>query len=488
MNIEYEMTTLAIFRRFIRGMQKRAWYSLGSRGLSRNLLRHHEGQCGCAMCVNERRYYREDDYYPHGSSGEDSDEREKHRRQSSFQRPEYGGLNNTEYWRSNDAEPRRRIIQDSYDHQKRQARIIAENRQRWISRTEPKPHPNITTTMNDPITSDRDPAKEYSRRRRKQRQEEVKRQERELRESRKNYKLPGYNAPKEDEKAEMDDQEEEEQQQKKQQDDHHKPTIARDASAAWLAKRAEEEERNYWHSWYTCPRERDSETREASGENKENPQADYQSTKRRRLTKPPQSYDGSVRRFQTYSHQTTKYIRTKRKPSGLEKQVSLAYDIKFPWQSTGDRRLMSHGSLASSKVFWEEKPIKKLKATASDNLNWKGMPSSIYKRFGNIKKSIDRKEEQKQLAEEKQRYNRKGLTKNQCLVPPRFSMTRRKLGTRPRVPIDSFSTRLPIKTQFIPRVEYLGYGKQSILDSWVNYQLENRNDMKRSTQSRPRVD
>lgn len=479
------MTTLALFRRFIRGMQKRAWYSLGSRGLGRNLLRHHEGQCGCAMCVNERRYYREDDYYPHGGRGEDSDDKEKHRKQSSFQRPEYGSFSNTEYWRSNDAEPRRRIIQDSYDHQKRQARIIAENRQRWISRTEPKPHPNITTTMSDPITSDRDPAKEYSRRRRKQRQEEVKRQERELRESRKNYKLPGYNAPREDEKAELEDQEDEEQ--KQQQDDRKPKTVAKDASAAWLAKRAEEEERHYWHSWYTCPRERDNETSVVSGENKENPQADYQSTKKRRLTKPPQSYDGSVRRFQTYSHQTAKYIRTKRKPSGLEKQVSLAYDIKFPWQSTGDRRLLSHGSLAPSKVFWEEKPIKKLKASASENLDWKGMSSSIYKRFGNIKKSIDRKEE-KQLAEEKQRYHRKEQPKNQCLVPPRFSMTRRKLGTRPRVPIDSFSNRIPIKTQFIPRVEYLGYGKKSILDSWVNYQLENRNDMKRSPQSRPRVD
>lgn len=465
----------------MRGMQKRAWCTLGnysSRGFSSNLLRHREGQCGCAVCIKERRNYRQDDYYPH-DSGEDGDAKDNRRKQP-YTRPEYGGLNSTEFWRSNETEPRRRIIQDSYDHQKRQARIIAENRQRWISRTEPKPHPNIDTTMNDPITSDRDPAKEYSRRRRKRRQDEVQRQERELRESRKNYKLPGYNAPKETEKSELDDQGE--------QQDDNTPTRAMAASDAWLAKRAKDEEKHYWHSWYTCPRERDDETAEVEGESKDNTQADYQSTKRRRLTKPPQSYDGSVRRFQTYSHQTAKYIRTKRKPSGLEKQVSMAYDIKFPWQSTGDRRLLSHGTLVPSKIFWEEKPIKKLKPLATDNLDWKGMPSSIYKRFGNIKKSIDRKEEQKQMAEEKQRNSRKAHAKNQCLVPPRFSMTRRKLGARPRVPIDSFSSRIPIKTQFIPRVEYLGYGKQSILDSWVNYQLEKRSDMKRAPEDRARVE
>jgi len=118
---------------------------------------------------------------------------------------------------------------------------------------------------------------------REQRQKEVKRQERELRESRKNYDLPGYNRPLKSEADEAAPVAEE------------TPSPARTASQAWLEKRAREEEQKYWHSWHTCPSERQNQ--ENAEDASEEIMHGYEGPRgpRRGLVKPPQPYDGGVR-------------------------------------------------------------------------------------------------------------------------------------------------------------------------------------------------
>ncbi|XP_034477088.1 uncharacterized protein LOC117783671 [Drosophila innubila] len=444
-----------------------------------------ESQFG-ALSVEQRRNYRYDDRFnwPTGSPGdrkvyteEGFDPRYDERHYKSYQRTEGFG-NNTS---AKDSESRRRITQDTADHQRRQERIIQENKWRWQYRSEPKTT-GLRYSFEKPIYGAGPPSKkggtttEPRRRGQEQRQKEVKRQERELRESRKNYDLPGYNRPLKSEADEAPVAED-------------TPSPAKTASQAWLEKRAREDEQKYWHSWHTCPSERQNP--ESAEDASEEIMHGYEGPRgpRRGLVKPPQPYDGGVRRFQTHSVQLAdrkvapprfrpgKKTALRRKPNGMEKQYRLARDFtrvnrlsdesdvtteefsKF-FKRPSSSLLQSH-VLRSPPTFGhiqEEERLEDIelpKQPPRMKLAWKGLPRPVYKRFDSIKRAVARNNQDRL---------------KQRLEPPRFRMTVKSKGLmRQRTPIDSFSNQLAVNTRFTPYSEYLGYGRQTVCDAWHSF-------------------
>ncbi|EDW33598.1 GL11788 [Drosophila persimilis] len=164
---------------------------------------------------------------------------------------------------------RRTILQNPEEHMRRQQLIIEENRRRWTRgparRDAQAPGISKSDVIYDaddrrnressrPRRRAKDPnraAKDYSKRRRHQRQKEVKRQAYELQKSRRGYNLPrpdDSRAEAQDGDVTMSHRDE-----AQNQDDYS------GASKEWLRKRAEAEEENHWHSWHTCPSQRCSE-------------------------------------------------------------------------------------------------------------------------------------------------------------------------------------------------------------------------------------
>lgn len=435
----------------------------------------HNGQVG-AMSMEQRRHFRYDDRFnwPSGNPGDSKifteegfDPRYDERHYKSYQRN--AGFDQGSGWKSSDKDPesRRRVQQNMMEHKRRQDRIIQENKYRWQHRSESRT--GIKLNFAQPVYgagpgNRGNPAEKHSRGRtgRVQRQKEVKRQARELRESRKNYNLPGYNRPSKSEA--MDD--------------------APVASKAWLQKKAREEEQKYWHTWSTCPE--DLETAEDASEEimtgYEGPRGS-----KRGLTKPPQPYDGGVRRFQTHSAQLAdrkvpvlapphqregNRFLTRRKPNGMEKQYRLARDFTRVNRITNEsdvtleefskcfRRpsslLQSHVFRSSPMELAATQPqdrlqdIEQLKQPPRIKLAWQGLPRPVYRRFDSIKQAV-------------------GHSKRP-LQPPRFKMTvKSKALKRLRTPIGCFSDKLAINTRFTPQSEYLGFGRQTVCDVWQNF-------------------
>lgn len=492
-----------MFRRCMREVQKRAWLRLGGGDMRRQQQQMGLLAAGCnGGGGGQCRYYRredEDGYYPYGgsnsasSSGSSNESIED--QGHGADRYSKGDYNIYNIWKKDkDVESRRQIMQDTMDHQRRQARIIAENRQRWVDRTEPNPY---TVGSVQPYGAET-PNEREERRARKQRREGLEEEERELRESRKNYKLPGYNAPpsrrpSREESSEMDsddepraqlDEEQQQQEQQQLQQQQQETSSAEKASQAWLERQAEEHEKQYWHSWHTCPQERDYQyTVEDS--NDPTP-AGYAPKRRRSLTKPPNpTYGGSVRNYSKSNPRwgappppSLQYQYPKRKPSGLQKQFNLACDALEPYR----RKATSH-RVFKSPSLGEKTPIRDLelpRQPARAKLDWQGMPSSVYKRFGNIKKAISRNEVQVRQYLQKQQQQTlkdddKPYYKWRSLVPPRFAMTLRRMGGRASVPIGSLSSKLAVRPRLTPNAEYLGYGKQTICDAWSRFSNNYKN-------------
>lgn len=453
-----------------------------------------------SMALEQRRHFRYDDRYNFHDGKEGSkmyaeegfDPRIDDRHYKNFQRNEHMEQSDMDQrvWNSanKETESRRRIIQDTVDHQRRQARIIQENKRRWQHRSEPKnKYPIEYTYDNDVLAAgtskkrrlgrqakEDKAAEDYSKRRRHQRQTEKQRQERELRESRKGYNLP---------KSEIETE----------QTSGAAPDTLY-ASRAWLEKRAREDEAKYWHSWQTCPEERSK--RESNEEADDDDSPRYEPTQRRGFVKPPHSYDGSVRSYQTNSRQLTerphtvappKYVLTRqaairRKPSGMEKQYLLARDftrlnrsplpgVANPERLTESFRYKHHTSLLQSHVFnkptsvyadkVEEDQLEDIELPRQPPrtiLAWQGLPRPVYKRFDGIKRAI---------AHQKKVHCKSTKTRVQ---PPRFQMTvKSKALKRPRTPMESFSNQLAVNTSFIPHSEYTGYGRQTVCDAWQNF-------------------
>ncbi|XP_060656014.1 uncharacterized protein LOC132791195 [Drosophila nasuta] len=440
------------------------------------------------MSVEQRRNYRYDDRFnwPTGNPGDGRDTKLGNTYSDELFDPRHDERHYKSYQRNDannrmtkDVESRRRVPQHSLDHQRRQARIIQENKWRWQRRTEPKTAPGFRVSYEHPIygaSPQRRPGRQEQQPRRpgrEQRLKEKQRQEKELRESRKDYDLPGYNRPLRSEAGDSTSSTDENQ----------------FASQAWLAKRKQENEQQYWHTWQTCPSERqDPETAEAE-DIAEEISPGYESTHetRRGFVKPSRPYDGGVRRFQTHSLQLSegrKHLKTKRsvvrrRPSGMEKQYLLARDFTTRIHRLSDESdnsveevnksfkrptslLQSHVFRSSPTVYADEQKVEQLediglpKQPPRMKLAWHGLPLPVYKRFESIKKAVARK----QLD---------SSTKKR-LQPPRFRMTVRSKGlARQRTPIDSFSNQLAVKTQFTPYSEYLGYGRLSVCDAWHNF-------------------
>lgn len=383
-----------------------------------------------------------------------------------------------------DPESRRMITQDTSDHQRRQERIIEDNKRRWQNRVEPKSPAALQYERVNQIFGDERPgqkrqrrggnedqsAEEYSKRRRAQRLKEKQRQERELRESRKGYNLP-----------------------KSEDSEPSSPTTMSTASKEWLARKAEEEEAKYWHTWSTCPDERrrlEAEKAEAeTAEEDDESSSGYKKSERRGFIKPTLPYDSSVRRFQTHSQQVTaaevqfpvrpvnypsrqrttvdQFKPERRRPSGMEKQIMLIND--FNRLKTVNRKrplslLQSH-VFKSPKTKYSERRVEENledmelpEQMPRPKLAWQGLPRPVYKRFDGINRAIARKTQ----------CQSKNARK--CVEPPRFKMTLRsnKLS-RKRTPIDSFSNTLTVNTHFTPHSEYTGYGRQTVCDAWQNF-------------------
>lgn len=382
-----------------------------------------------------------------------------------------------------DPESRRLITQDTSDHQRRQERIIEENRRRWQNRVEPKSPAALQYERGNQIFGDEKPGKkhqrrggneeqtaeEYSKRRRAQRLKEKTRQERELRESRKGYNLP-----------------------KSEGSEPSASTTMSTASQEWLARKAEEEEAKYWHSWTTCPDERrrldaekaDAETAEHDDDDSS---SGYKKSDRRGFIKPTLPYDSSVRRFQTHSQLVTaaqvrpvnygsqqrttleQFKPERRRPSGMEKQIRLIKDFNRLKTVSRKRPL----SLLQSHVFKSPK-TKYSERRVEENLEdmelpqqmprpklaWQGLPRPVYKRFDGINRAIARKTQ----------CQSKNAGAKKCVEPPRFKMTlRSKKLSRKRTPTDSFSNTLTVNTHFTPHSEYTGYGRQTVCDAWQNF-------------------
>lgn len=461
----------------MREVQKRAWLRLSSGGgygagggcVQRDLARHQGAfLAACRQDFgNQCRCYRPDDHYPYTTGSNDISDEGEEGPASQKERYSKGVYNMYNAWKNdNEVETRRRIVQDSQEHQRRQARIIAENRERWVDRTEPNPYTNADMT---PYAADT-PQEREERRARRQRREGVEREERELRESRKNYKLPGYNAPRRPDKEESAELEGEEQPRDRKEQE---TSSAESASQAWLERQAEEREKQYWHSWHTCPQERDYQY--TVEESNDPTPAGYAPKRKRALTKPPKAYDGSVRHFSTPrwtvpDPKLSQYY-SERKPSGLQKQYNLACDALRSYR----RRTKSH--VFKTPSVEEKTPIRDLELPhqpARAKLDWQGMPSSVYKRFGNIKKAINRNEVQVRRWRQKQQLQTlhdedRQFYKIHSLVPPRFAMTLRRMGPRRSVPIGSLSSKLALKPRHPPNVDYLGYGKRSLCDAWSKF-------------------
>ncbi|XP_023162091.1 stress response protein nst1 [Drosophila hydei] len=370
------------------------------------------------------------------------------------------------YKGNRDPESRRLITQDTIDHQRRQERIIEDNRRRWQKRVEPKSPSQLQYERTSDIFGADKPGKrhqrrpnedqsaeDYSKRRREHRQKEKQRQERELRESRKGYKLP---------KAEETSQ-----------------PASEAIDKEWLARKTEEQEAKYWHSWTTCPNERcnpDAESDESS--------SGYKKSDRRGFIKPTLPYDSSVRRFQTHSqqltvktqiplrpmqnavqkHPTKDLANTKRRrPSGMEKQLVLLNDfnrLKMDKTKQPTSLLQSHVFNTPKTKYSDRQVEEKLEdmelpeQLPRTKLAWQGLPRPVYKRFDGVKRAIARKTQ--------------GQSK--FVEPPRFKMTlRSKSLSRKRTPTDSFSNMLNVNTHFTPHSEYTGYGRQTVCDAWQNF-------------------
>ncbi|EDW60213.1 uncharacterized protein DDB_G0290301 [Drosophila virilis] len=376
-----------------------------------------------------------------------------------------------------DPESRRRITQDTMDHQRRQERIIQENKIRWQQRSEPKTpvsqytHHTFFSAENPRKPSKQESedqtAEEYSRRRRQQRLKEAKEQERELRESRKGYKIP------------------------KSEDEQGPPENldTRYASEAWLEKRDQEDEAQYWHTWTTCPEERrgkEMAKHEAAEDEEDEGAPKYNPSERRGFVKPTLPYDSSVRRFQTHSLQLAENDvppmeppqhaakdqgqPKRRRPSGMEKQFLLARDfnrLNFVKDDTTNRPsslLQSHVFNLPRTVYAEEKRREELKdielpeQPPRRKLAWQGLPRPVYKRFDGVNRAIARNDQ----------VQRKKCRK--CVEPPRFRMTvKSKTLSRKPTPIDSFSSLLAVSTNYTPHSEYTGYGRQTVCDAWQNF-------------------
>ncbi|XP_041447768.1 uncharacterized protein LOC111075978 [Drosophila obscura] len=166
---------------------------------------------------------------------------------------------------------RRAIMQDPQEHQRRQQLIIEENKRRWSRGNAPGiSKPDIIYDADNRRNQQQSrqrrkrkaahkAAKDYSRKRRYQRVRELKRQEYELKKSRRGYNLPGSDRTRDESRGEdvtMSRHENENQTQYEQYG----------ASEEWLRKREDAEEAKYWHSWHTCPSQRCDEDLESSGD------------------------------------------------------------------------------------------------------------------------------------------------------------------------------------------------------------------------------
>ncbi|KAL7738357.1 hypothetical protein ACLKA6_006677 [Drosophila palustris] len=453
------------------------------------------------MNMEQRRHFRYDDRanWPTGNPGESKmyteegfDPRYDERHYKSYQRSSetygQGGSSTSPI----NPDSRRRIAQDTLDHQRRQERIIEENKWKWQYRSEPKTA-GLRYRIEKPIYGAGPPSKkgktEPRRPGREQRLKEVKRQERELRESRKNYDLPGYNRPLKSEAVDADGP-------VAAADESEQPTAPKYASQAWLDKRAREDEKQYWHTWHTCPSERaDPETAEDASEEIMH---GYNGPRGpREFVKPPPPYDGGVRRFQTHSVQRAdreiptlapprvkaaagKRSVIRRKPNGMEKQYRMARDFtrvnriseesdvtfeEYRRCCKRDTSLpQSHqfrpSPTAYAQMMQEEEEerledIELPKQPPRMKLAWQGLPRPVYKRFDSIKRAVARKNQERI---------------KQRLEPPRFHMTvKSKQLMRQRTPIDSFSNQLAVDTRFTPYSEYLGYGRQTVCESWQRF-------------------
>lgn len=350
------------------------------------------------------------------------------RHYKSYQRHEGGG-----HMGPKDIESRRRVPQHSFDHQRRQERIIRENKSRWQRRAEPRTGSGFHIGYEHPVFG-AGPSKRPGQNReqgprrpgREKRLAERQRQEKELRESRKNYDLPGYNRPMRSEAAESSFDGAED----------------RLASKAWLDKRKQEDEQKYWHTWQTCPSQRqDLETAEDAVEEIVHGYESPRGTQHD-FAKPPRPYDGGVRRFQTHSLQLAepasmrvKRSTIRRKPSGMEKQYLLARGftrnnraIKSSCSDESEPSaeemsqsfkrptslLQSHVFRSPPSVYADEQQVEQLediglpKQPPRMKLAWHGLPRPVFKRFESIKRAVARKAE--------------GRPHKQ-VQPPRFRMT-----------------------------------------------------------------
>ncbi|XP_017079032.1 uncharacterized protein LOC108113095 [Drosophila eugracilis] len=192
---------------------------------------------------------------------------------------------------------RRFIIQDPADHQKRQAAIIEQNRRKWLSRPESRRETNTSG-----ITYRPDAQKE------KYFEEKAQKELEDIRRTREG-------AQKKEETVDSQ-------------------TVVYDPNRpaeAWLKKRQEENEAQYWHTWSTCPGSRESETTEEVKPH----------LKRKKVVGVPPSYprDYQRRGFHQIAPpayrlkaKTTVLIQ-KRRASGIDKQYhKFARKLATPWE------------------------------------------------------------------------------------------------------------------------------------------------------------
>ncbi|EDV98363.1 uncharacterized protein LOC6568789 [Drosophila grimshawi] len=315
---------------------------------------------------------------------------------------------------------RRRIVHDAEEHQRRQERILLDNKNRWEQRTEPKSPAMLNYEHKYLIegksrkhrqrqTEEERIAEEYSRQRRYKRLSEVKRQARELRESRKGYKLP---------KPQL----------------NRLPAI-RSANEKWLEQRAVEDEAKYWHTWTTCPNERRCRETAAANDADDAAPGDRTINRRTGFVQPKVPYDSSVRRYQTDSQQLAKAHSSQPTPS-----------LAPPGYTTGD---LTHNRRRPTGI---EKQYRR-------SLNW-GAASAAYRLPISRLKYPTRK-----FA----RFVRpKGARKS--VQPPRYRLSiRANRLQRQRTPIDSFSRTLAVSTRYTPYTEYTGYARQTVCDMWQNF-------------------
>ncbi|XP_017837714.1 trichohyalin [Drosophila busckii] len=501
----------------VRVLRKRVWSKMG------------------AVCQQQQqRFYRKDGQddgrygeWPVGDREEGFDPRYDDRHYASHQREEARMRDHKDlskpHWPTGvkDMDSRRVIQQAALEHQRRQERIIQENKLRWEQRKEPRLNYNEPKYHDDynPIEARESPgnkhpggerpgreqplrktkrqdedARRFSKQRlaRRERRSIEKHHARELRESRKGYKLPKSTMM----SAEQSDQSEEQQPQAQHSEQYQlqQPTVLSSASRAWLEKRQMEEEAKYWHSWNTCPDERRRQEEAAAADEAADEQpSGYEpnsASPRRGLTTPPAPYDGSVRHFQTNSRQhaelelsempqPTQTLQPKRRRlSSMEKQHQLARDYA-QLQQLSDisgrldrfvRTFKEPTALLQSHVFKsrqgsyvqqaEQDALKDVALPAQPprrKMAWQGLPRPILKRFDSIKAAFNRQQELDEPPKPPSRVQ-----------PPRFNMHLKRLR-RLRTPMDSFSNQLPVKTNFTPFSEYTGYGRQTVCDAWHRF-------------------